>query len=144
MSSTSNAGIGHGSKGLPQRSAMESKYPEKESENERKSNKLVPPKYSPSPKHEPNHNFGSPNPIKTIEEGQHLLDTGYRDGKQVYNITDEKKLVKFQPDHTPENGFHAYEVSTPRDIPTSIMKKLLDDGKITKSEYGKLRKGKKL
>ena len=83
-------------------------------------------------------------PIKTTKEGQHLLDTGYRDGKQVYNITDEKKLVKFQPDHTPENGFHAYEVSTPRDIPTSIMKKLLNDGKITKSEYGKLRKGKKL
>ena len=65
-------------------------------------------------------------------------------GSKFIILLTRKKFVKFQPDHTPENGFHAYEVLTPRDIPTSIMKKLLNDGKITKSEYGKLRNGKKL
>ncbi len=144
MTSTSNSGIGHGSNGLPQSSAEEAEYANKEKENEEKLSKQTPPKYKPSPKHEPGHNFGSPNPIKTNEEGQLLLETGYSDGKQIYNITSERKLVKFQPDNTPENGYHSYEVSTPRDIPPSIMKELLNDGKISKSEYGKLRKGKKL
>lgn len=86
---------------------------------------------------------GSDNPIKNSEEGQKLLDSGYPDGWQVYNVTSEGKIVKFQPDHTPENGYHAYEVSTPRDIPSSILRKMLEDGVISKSDYNKYRKGKK-
>ncbi|MBR6959169.1 MAG: hypothetical protein IKH76_01685, partial [Clostridiales bacterium] len=63
-----------------------------------------PPTYVPSPKHESGHNRGSENPIKSQSEGQQLLDTGYKDGRQVYNITEKGDIVKFQPDGTPNNG----------------------------------------
>lgn len=52
-------------------------------------------------------------------------------------------VVKFQPDNTPNNGYHAYEVSKLRDIPVTILKALLEDGKISKAEYNKLRTRKK-
>ena len=48
-----------------------------------------PPLYMPSPKHD--EGWGSNNPIKTQEEGQRLLDSGYRDGKQIYNVTDSRE-----------------------------------------------------
>ena len=104
--------------------------------------KTVPPKYMPSPKHETG-GWGSPNPIKSQEEGQHLLETGIKSGKQVYNVTDSGKVVKFQPDNTPENGYHSYEVNNPRDIPSKVRKELEKTGKLTKTESNKLRKGKK-
>ena len=72
------------------------------------------------------------------------MDTGYKDGKQIYNITIDKKIVKFQPDNTPQNGYHAYEVYKPRDIPPRILKMMMNDGLINKAEYNKLRKGKRL
>ncbi len=145
MTSTNDSGIGHGTNGSPQTTLEEQIYPKTAASNEAGSadSKGNSPVYDPSPKHEPGHNWGSENPIKSKEEGQKLLDTGYKDGKQVYNITDEGKIVKFQPDNTPGNGYHAYEVSKPRDIPASILKQMLSDGKITKSEYNRLRKGKK-
>lgn len=94
------------------------------------------------PKHDQG-GWGSKNPIKTQEEGQRLLDSGYHDGKQVYNITDDGIVVKFQPDNTPNNGYHSYEVSKPRDIPAGILKQMLADGRISRTEYNKFRKGKK-
>ena len=103
----------------------------------------IPPQYNPSPKHEPGHNWRSENPIKSIEEGQNLLDTGYKDGKQIYNITKDGKIVKFQPDNSPVNGYHSYVVYGPPDVPPSILRHMLNDGKISKSEYKKLMKGKK-
>lgn len=101
------------------------------------------PTYVPSPKHEPGHGWGSDNPIGTISEGQHLLDTGYVSGRQVYNVTSEGKVVKFQPDNSPLNGYHAYEVTGPRDIPTSVLRQMLEDGKISRSTYSRLRRGKR-
>ena len=65
---------------------------------------------------------GSPNPIKSHEEGQHLLDTGYKYEKEIYNVTDSGKVVKFMPDNSPENGYHSYGISSPRDIPPNICK----------------------
>ena len=103
---------------------------------------LKPPKYVPSLKHEQGR-WGSPNPIKSQEEGQHLLDTGYKYGKEIYNVTDSGEVVKFMPDNSPENGYHSYGVSSPRDIPPNILKQFAKDNKLTQPEINKLRKGKK-
>lgn len=100
------------------------------------------PTYVPSPKHDAPHNWGSPNPIKSQAEGQRLLDTGYRDGRQVYNVTADGKIVKFQPDGTPKRGYHSYEVTSQRDIPAAILRRMLADGKITKTIYGKILRNK--
>ena len=143
MAATSDSGVGHGSSGKPQTSIEEKDYSDKVAQNESKVQESSPPTYVPSPKHESGHNWGSENPIKSQSEGQQLLDTGYKDGRQVYNITEKGDIVKFQPDGTPNNGYHAYKVSKPRDIPNSILKQMLLDGKITKAEYSKFRKGKK-
>ena len=104
-------------------------------------NTAKPPLYHPSEKHE-KYGWGSINPIENINEGQFLLDTGYKEGKQIYNVTSKGKIVKFQPDNSPDNGYHAYEVNKPRDISNNILKKMEADGKITKSQANKLRKGK--
>lgn len=143
MTAIEDAGVGHGSIGSPQGFMEESIYPAKEAINEIKVSQSAPPHYNPSPKHELGHNWGSENPIKSSSEGQYLLDTGYQSGRQVYNVTENGKIVKFQPDGTPENGFHAYEVSSPRDIPSAVLKQMLNDGKITRAEYNRLRKGKR-
>lgn len=143
MAATIDSGQGHGTNGSPQNTFEEQLYPAQASANESSASEQPAPTYAPSPKHEPGHNFGSPNPIKSPQEGQALLDTGYHSGKQIYNITDEGKLVKFMPDNTPTNGYHAYEVFSPPDIPPSVLKQMKKDGKITKSEYKKILKGKK-
>ena len=142
MAATNDSGLGHGTNGSPQQTIEEQIYPSQVDANENAGNNGIPPFYDPSPKHD-NGGWGSNNPIKTVEEGQHLLDTGYSDGKQIYNVTDEGVIVKFQPDNTPNNGYHSYEVSKPRDIPTDILKQMLNDEKISKAEYNKIRKGKK-
>ncbi len=142
MASTENSGLGHGTNGFPQTDIEESIYPLQQATNE--SNNSPPtPKYQPSPKHTPDHGWGSDNPIKTQVEGQKLLDTGIHEGRQIYNVTSDGKIVKFQPDNTPGNGYHSYEVSKPRDIPNSVLKQMLENGLISRSEYNKLRKGKK-
>lgn len=142
MAATNNSGEGHGTIGSPQKTIEELIYPLKAETNEYDGSDEHPPIYIPSPKHDKG-GWGSNNPIKTMEEGQQLLDSGYHDGKQVYNVTDDGTIVKFQPDNTPNNGYHSYEVSKPRDIPPSILKQMLSDGIITKTEYNKIRKGKK-
>lgn len=139
MSSVQDSGLGHGTNGSPQTSIEEQSYPAKEAENEQRG--TPPPKYVPSPKHEPG-GIGSPNPIRTTAEGQHLLDTGYPHGKQIYNITQDGIIIKFQPDNTPKNGYHSYRVSDPRDIPTAVRRRMLLDGKISRARYTRLRKGK--
>lgn len=98
--------------------------------------------YAPSPKHEPGYGWGSENPIVSIAEGQRLLDSGYVSGRQVFNVTEDWEIVKFQPDGTPQNGYHAYKVTGPRDIPATVLRRMYKDGKITRSTYNKLRKGK--
>ncbi len=142
MAATNNSGEGHGTNGAPQETTEELVYPAQAEANENGGNTEKPPMYDPSPKHDKG-GWGSKNPIKTQEEGQQLLDSGYHDGKQVYNVSDNGTIVKFQPDNTPNNGYHSYEVSKPRDIPASILKQMLNDGKISKVEYTKMRKGKK-
>jgi len=142
MAATNDSGLGHGTHGSPQETTEEIIYPIKAETNENTGGVDKAPIYDPSPKHDQG-GWGSRNPIKTREEGQKLLDAGYYDGKQVYNITDEGILVKFQPDNTPNNGYHSYEVSKPRDIPAGILKRMLAEGKISKAEYTKFRKGKK-
>lgn len=141
MTAVEDSGLGHGSSGNPQVSIEEGTYAAQIVDLKPPASNA--PSYIPTDKHDPKHGYGSPNPIKSKEEGQHLLDTGYKDGKQIYNITSDGDIVKFQPDNSPENGYHAYKVSTPRDIPTSVLKQMLKDGKITKAEYTKFRKGKK-
>lgn len=142
MASTENSGLGHGSKGFNQIDIEESTYPNKQKANEA-NNSLPTPKYKPSPKHEPGHGWGTDNPIKTASEGQKLLDTGIHDGKQIFNVTSTGKIVKFQPDNAPGNGYHSYEVTKPRDIPTSVLKQMLQKGQISRADYNRLRKGKR-
>jgi hypothetical protein len=142
MTATSNSGQGHGTRGSAQVTMDELVYPSKVDSNESDSNFDAYPKYVPSPKHDAG-GWGSSNPIKTQEEGQRLLDSGYHYGRQIYNVADDGSIVKFQPDNTPDNGYHSYEVSKPRDIPSSVLKKMLEDGKISKSQYRKIRKGKR-
>ena len=146
MAATNDSGNGHGSVGKPQQTIEETIYSNQVEINEKISSETNPPQYIPSPKHVPGHGFkgASENPIKSEAEGQLLLETGYKDGRQVYNITEEGKIVKFQPEgESPRNGYHAYEVSKPRDIPASVLKEMLKDGKISKADYNKFRKGKK-
>lgn len=142
MAATNNSGEGHGTNGNPQQNIEETLYPAQIDAIESETSKEKTPYYDPSPKHDIG-GWGSNNPIKSKEEGQHLLDTGYPNGKQIYNVTDDGIIVKFQPDNTPNNGYHSYEVSKPRDIPNEILKSMLADGKISKSDYTKVRKGKK-
>lgn len=142
MAATSDSGQGHGTNGAPQGTIDEVIYPAQAEANENTGGSEKSPVYDPSPKHAEG-GWGSRNPIKTKEEGQRLLNTGIPDGKQLYNVTDDGIIVKFQPDNTPDNGYHSYEVSKPRDIPPGILKKLLEAGRITRAEYNKIRRGKK-
>lgn len=83
--------------------------------------------YEPSPKHAPGHEWdgASTNPIRSMEEGQRLLETGFRDGKQVYNVTDRGEIVKFQPDNGPTRAYHSYGTVLKRDLPTGVLRWML-------------------
>lgn len=142
MAATYDSGLAHGTNGSPQGTIEEQMYQVQEELNENLGGANS-PLYAPSPKHEPGHNWGTENPVKSQSEGQRLLDTGYREGKQIYNITQNGKLVKFQPDGSPNNGYHSYEVFGPPDVPPMVLKKMLEDGRMSKSDYKKFLKGKK-
>lgn len=94
-------------------------------------------KYIPSPKHAIG-GWGTPNPIKTKKEGQKLLNTGIKDGKQIYNVTADGRIVKFQPDNTPQNGYHSYAVNNIRDIKPPAAKKMYEAGMIDYKTYIKI------
>ena len=143
MTCNNDVGLGHGTNGSPQESIEEKLYELQVEENESKSDEETHPIYSPSPKHSEKHGWGSANPIKNNQEGQALLDDGFWEGRQAYNVTKNGKIVKFQPSNTPYNEYHSYEVSKPRDIPSGILKQMLNAGKITRSEYNRFRKGKR-
>ena len=102
------------------------------------------PQYVPTKKHDPVHGWGSENPIPDIETGQNLLNTSYSSNanKQLYNIYNGR-IIKFQPD-TFENGWHAsYLVeNTAKEVPTDVLRKMLKDGLITKTQYNKFTKNK--
>ncbi len=96
-------------------------------------------KYNPSPKHDPNSGWGSPDPyFNDPVKGQKALDTAYTSSKnkQLYNIEDGK-IVKFQPDT--DGSWHGYEVKNPsKEVPADVLRQMRDDGKITKAEYNKM------
>ncbi|MFC5404398.1 S8 family serine peptidase, partial [Cohnella soli] len=99
--------------------------------------------YEPSPKHDPQSGWGSPNPIPDAKTGQELLDGAYSSSKnkQLYNIY-EGKLVKFQPDG--EAGWHPYEVVNPaKEVPADVLRQMVNDGKISKADYNKMIKNNK-
>ncbi|WP_019912133.1 hypothetical protein [Paenibacillus sp. HW567] len=99
--------------------------------------------YEPSPKHDPQSGWGSPNPIPDAQTGQQLLDSAYLSSKnkQLYNIY-EGKLVKFQPDG--ESGWHPYEVVNPaKEVPADVLRQMVNDGKISKADYNKMIKNNK-
>ena len=139
MCSNENSGQGSGTRGAPQTS-LENTVAENVAKVNDGPHKKV---YAPSPKHAEKGGWGSPNPISSNEEGQHLLDSGYPDGKQVYNVTKDGKIVKFQPANTPTNEYHSYEINKPRDLPSKVRKQMEKDGLLSKSDSYKLRKGKK-
>lgn len=143
MGATSNSGLGHGTGGAPQKSLEEQLYPTQVDAIEESLNSQKTLTYTPSPKHDAKSGWGSENPITSQAEGQFLLETGYHNGKQIYNITSDGKIVKFQPDGSSNNGYHAYEIFGPPDIPSSVLRQMLNAGKISKAQYNKLRKGKK-
>lgn len=123
-------------------SGYDSQYPCKEeastgesSAGESGSSSTTKPIYKPSPKHDPASGWGSPNPIPDIETGQNLLDTAYSSSKnkQLYNIYDNQ-LIKFQPDTV--EGWHSYLVkNSAKEVPTDVLRKMLEDNKITKVQY---------
>ena len=93
------------------------------------------PVYKPSPKHDPMSGWGSPNPIPDIETGQNLLDTAYSSSKnkQLYNIYDDQ-LIKFQPDTV--DGWHSYLVANPaKEVPIDVLRKMMEDNRISKVQY---------
>ena len=93
--------------------------------------------YKPSPKHDKVSGWGSPDPIPDQETGQKLLDEAYSSSKnkQLYNIY-EDELIKFQPDRV--EGWHAYRVENPaKEVPADVLRKMLQDGKITRTQYSK-------
>lgn len=97
-------------------------------------------KYVPSPKHNPISGWGTPDPIPDVKIGQKLLESAYTSSKnkQLYNYF-EGTLVKFQPDTN--NTWHAYKVMNPaKEVPIDVLRKMLDDGIITKPEYKALLK----
>lgn len=86
---------------------------------------------------------GGPNPIPNDEVGQELLNSAYSSSKnkQLYNYYNGK-LIKFQPDNS-IGGWHAYEVSNPaKEVPADVLRQMLDDKLITKTEYIKFIKNK--
>ena len=92
MCSNENSGQGSGTRGAPQTS-LENTVAENVAKVNDGPHKKV---YAPSPKHAEKGGWGSPNPISSNEEGQHLLDSGYPDGKQVYNVTkDDAQILKW-------------------------------------------------
>lgn len=95
-------------------------------------------RYAPSPKHEKG-GWGSLNPVKSKEEGERLLKTGYKEpgGKQIYNITEEGKIIVYQPDNT--GGYHCYEI---KKLPPKVLKIMRKDGKIRNNEFNEIRKNK--
>ncbi|WP_060818982.1 hypothetical protein [Paenibacillus riograndensis] len=98
--------------------------------------------YEPSPKHDPQSGWGSPNPIPDAKTGQELLDTAYSSSKnkQLYNIN-EDKLVKLTDG---EAGWHPYEVVNPaKEVPADVLRQMVNDGEITKVEYNKMIKNNK-
>ena len=102
----------------------------------------VPRVYHPSDKHVPGHGWGSDNPIPDMQTGQHLLDTAYSSSsnKQLYNIYDDQ-IIKFQPDTA--TGWHAYAVTnTAKEVPTDVLKNMLNDDLISKPQYKKFLKNK--
>ncbi len=142
MSSGASIGIAAGTPGS-QRTLEQGNLERRAKENEDRVKESAnhPPTYKPSPKHQKG-GPGSPDPIKTKEEGQKLLTTGYHDGKQIYNVTESGKIVNFQPTNTPDNEYHAYEVKEAKDIPASVLKRMLKDGKISQSDYKEIRTNK--
>jgi len=139
MASTHNLGEGSGNKGSKQTKLEQMNYENKVKENENNIKNDNNYEYRPTKKHEFG-GWGSTNPILDYKEGQMLLETGYKYGKQIYNITKDKKIIKFQPDNT--GGHHCYEVYEQDDLPSKVLKMLFDDCKITKAEYSKLLKRK--
>lgn len=71
-----------------------------------------------------------------------MLATGYSNGKQIYNVISDGTIVKFQPDGTSENGYHAYLIESADEIrPRSILRQMLNDGKISKHRYNQILHG---
>lgn len=100
--------------------------------------------YKPSPKHDPVSGWGSPDPYYyDIEAGQKALDTAYFSSKdkQLYNITSDGKLVKYQPDTN--ETWHCYEVENPsKEVPADVLRQMKADKKITNVQYNKFTKNK--
>ena len=93
--------------------------------------------YAPTPKHAKG-GFGSPNPIPNMSLGQKLLENAYSvpNKKQKFNIY-EGKMIKFQPDNA--GGWHSYEIREKfiKDVPTEVLRKMRNDGLISKTLYKK-------
>ncbi|MGD8218315.1 hypothetical protein ACNT2N_12215 [Pseudomonas thivervalensis] len=69
---------------------------------------------------------------------QEVLSSSISGGKQQYGFH-EGKLYEFQPDNA--GGWHGYPIPG-NEAPSSVLRKLRDDGIVTPAEYNRLRKGK--
>jgi hypothetical protein len=93
-------------------------------------------KYVSSPKHDPNHGWGTPMDLPD-SQAQQVLDGSTQIGKQRYGFF-EGKVYEFQPDNA--GGWHGYPIPG-NEAPPSFLRDLRNYGKITNSEYGKLLRG---
>ena len=135
MCSSSNSGQGSGTSRAPQ-TTLENNIADHSAKVNDSSKKKV---YAPTRKHAKG-GYGSENPISSDAEGQHLLDTGCQDGKQIYNVTKDGKIVKSQPANTPNNEYHSYKVNKPRDLPSRVRKRMDCSLSPYQTNYGKERK----
>ncbi|WP_423194542.1 hemagglutinin repeat-containing protein [Cupriavidus sp. H18C2] len=94
------------------------------------------PKYVPSPKHDVG-GWGTPMDLED-SAAQQVLNDSVQGGKQRYGVSDGK-VYEFQPDNA--GGWHGYPVPG-NEVPTSVLRTLLQRGDINRVEYGKLIKGK--
>ncbi|MGV9860464.1 hypothetical protein ACWDTD_17680 [Gordonia sp. NPDC003425] len=94
------------------------------------------PRYVPSPKHDPSTpdhgRRGTPMDLSD-EEAQQVLDESIASGRRRYGTSDDR-LYEFKDDNA--GGWHGYPV-TPQEIPNSVLKKMMEDGLITKRQYRK-------
>ncbi|GAB2025522.1 DUF3969 family protein [Lactovum odontotermitis] len=79
------------------------------------------------------------------EEAQKVLDDAIQSGKQKYGIKDGK-IYEFQNDNSGNNpAWHGYEISGDElreKGGINVLRKWREEGKISNSQYGKLKKGK--
>ncbi|WP_137926206.1 hemagglutinin repeat-containing protein [Cupriavidus sp. 2SB] len=94
------------------------------------------PRYAPTEKHARG-GWGTPMDLDD-RTAQEVLNNSIQDGKQRYGIKDGK-IYEFQPDNV--GGWHGYPIPG-KETSADVLREFVRRGDLSKSQYGKSRKGK--